>query len=322
MANPSYSQLITSTLHEQGSEISDNVTNNIPFYYWLKENGRYVSKDGGYEIREPLWYDDNGTVKWYSYYDQFDVTPQDVLTAAKYPWKQLGGSFTISGTEQLINSGKNEKISLVASGLDNLKKSLLNAMEAGLFSDGTADAGKQLDGMKAAIPTTTTAGTYGNISRSSFTFWQPLGRSSSSAGATRSAANIRSELDILLTPLARNKDKVDVGLMNDSDWNYLNQSFQPLQVMEGPKMAKGGFESIRYRGVEFVNCAGMGGSITSTYNYLINSDYFKLVYHRDCNMVPLEPEERSNTNQHATTRLIGWMGNIVCSGQKFHGILY
>lgn len=320
--SPGYNELVTTTLFNQGPAIIDQIMNNLPFYYWMKENGKLKAKSGGYELRVPLYWDDNGTVKWYSGYEVLDTTPQDVITAAKYPWKQLSGSVTISGLEKRQNSGKEAMFDLVESRMENLKNSMMNVMEAGLFSDGTGSGGKQMDGLDAAIPTNVSSGIYGGINRASFSIWRPTARQSSAFGVVRSAATIKGEYDAVITPLSRNKDKIDLILSNDTDFNYLLSATQAIQQIASSKMAEVGFDAIKYRGAEVVNCGGLGGAITSTKNFLLNSKYFELHYHKDCNFVPLDPETRSPVNQDATVKLVAWMGNLVCSGQKFHGVLF
>jgi len=53
--------------------------------------------------------------------------------------------------------------------------------------------------------------------------------------------------------------------------------------------------------------------------YFLNSKYLHYRPHKDRNMVPLSPNRRYATNQDAEVQIIGWAGNMTCSGRQFHG---
>ena len=55
--------------------------------------------------------------------------------------------------------------------------------------------------------------------------------------------------------------------------------------------------------------------------YFLNCDYLHYRPHTARNMVPLSPNRRYATNQDAEVQIIGWAGNLTCSGRKFQGIL-
>ena len=89
MANPSLSEIVTTTLRDRSKTLSDNVTNNNALLARINKAGNRKPASGR-DIIQELEYAENGTVEMYSNYDVIDTTPQDVLTSAVFDWKQLG----------------------------------------------------------------------------------------------------------------------------------------------------------------------------------------------------------------------------------------
>jgi hypothetical protein len=59
-----------------------------------------------------------------------------VLTAAVYEYKQLAGNVTISGLEQVKNSGEQAIINLLEARINVLEKSMMNSLSTSIYSDG------------------------------------------------------------------------------------------------------------------------------------------------------------------------------------------
>lgn len=323
MASPNVSEIITTTLHHQSKEFSDAFTNNNALYYKLNQKGQKKTVPGGDDLREPLMYASNGTAGWFSGYDPLDNTPQDVLSAAVYQWKQASVAVCISGLEKRINSGSKEKLfDLLESRIKVAKKSLVNLMDVGAFSDGLANGGKQLGGLASALTSTPLVGIVGGINKANWSFWRQTARSTlTDAGVARSAANIKSECNAMITPLTRGQDKVDLILAGDTDYNYMLEATQAIQQISSSDLAKVGFDALKVRGADFVLCGGIGGNIQANTMYFLNTDYINLIAHSDCDMAPLDPETRAPINQDAIVKYIGWMGNMTFSNLLLQGIL-
>lgn len=92
-------EVLATTLAKYSPKLSDNVFKSTALLSKLMQKGNKEMVDGGKSLVEPLMYDVNSTFDWYSGYGIIDTTPQAGITAAKYNWKQLGGTITISGKE-------------------------------------------------------------------------------------------------------------------------------------------------------------------------------------------------------------------------------
>jgi hypothetical protein len=87
--------------------LADNVTNHNAFLRTLEDKGKIKNANGGRDLTEPLLYGEYSNAKWYDGYETFTVdTSEEVVTAAVYEWKQLGGFAFISGREEHQNMGK------------------------------------------------------------------------------------------------------------------------------------------------------------------------------------------------------------------------
>ena len=91
------------------------------------------------------------TVAFYNGYEVLDTSPSDVLSAAEYSYKQLAGTVTISGLEQIKNSGSEALINLLESRIGVLEKSMENTLSTSLFSDGTGTSSKEVGGLQLLV---------------------------------------------------------------------------------------------------------------------------------------------------------------------------
>ena len=117
--NSTFTEIITTSLREHRKELADNVSNHNALLMRINKRGRKRTIDGGYEIVEPLDYAENSTYQRYSGYDVLNVSASDVLSAAKFDWKQSAVHITASGLELRQNAGKNRLINLASSRLKN-----------------------------------------------------------------------------------------------------------------------------------------------------------------------------------------------------------
>ena len=90
-------------------------------------------------------------MQFYSGYETLDVSPADVLTSAVFDYKQLSGSVTISGLEQIKNSGEQAIINLLEARINVLEKSMMNSLSTSIYSDGTGSSGKEVGGLQLIV---------------------------------------------------------------------------------------------------------------------------------------------------------------------------
>lgn len=317
MTTPNLSEIITTTLRNRSGKLADNITDNIAILNRLKAKGRVRPFSGGRTIVEELEYADNSTYKRYSGYEVLDISPQDVFTAAEFDIKQIAVAVSISGLEQLQNSGPEQVIDLLEKRITNAEKSMKNGMAADMYSTGSAS--NQIGGLQLLVSTTPTTGTVGGINASAWSFWR--NNIEDYGASVMSATTIQAHLNAMYLDLVRNTDKPDLILSDSTMYSAYLASMQTIQRVTSDKMASAGFTSLKFMEADFVLDGGQGGNCPAGYVYFLNTDYIHYRPHRDRNMVPIGPD-RFSTNQDATVKLIGWAGNMTVSNRQLQGVMF
>lgn len=318
MASPNLSELVTTTLRNRTRTLANNVLENNVLLSVLNGSGKVKTFSGGQNITHELSYAENSTYKRYSGYEQLDVSPSDVFTAAEYAIKQSAVAISISGLEMLQNSGREQMIDLLESRIDNAQDTMMNNISADIYSDGTADSSKQIGGLQHIISTTPTTGTVGSINRATYSFWR--NKATNTGGLTSS--NARAKMTAMYNQLIRNADKPDLIVADGNYYNAYESELQGIQrIMDTGSDADGGFESLRFKSVRVYLDGGYGGSAPTNRMYFINTKFLKFRPHSKRNMVPLNPD-RFAVNQDALVKLIAFAGNLTCGNSGLQGVLF
>jgi hypothetical protein len=321
------SDIISTTIQSRSGAAADNSTKNNALLAKLKSKGRVKTVSGGNVILQELMYNDPATqnASSYSGYDTIDITPNSPVSAAQFDLKQYASSVSIDGLTMLQNSGKEQIIDLLESRMQIAESQLQNQISAGVYSDGTGNGGKDITGLQAAISATPTTGTYGNINRANWAFWRNVAFSGvTDGGAATSSLNIQSYMNRVAVQLVRGTDRPDMIVADNNYYRFFLESLQSIQRIGSEDSAAAGFTSIKYLGAGLA-CdvfldGGIGGAIPTNTMYFLNTNYLFFRPHRDRNFVPIGGE-RQSVNQDAVVKLMGWAGNLTCSGAQFQGIL-
>lgn len=313
MADINIGEIVATTLRNRSGKLADNVLNHNALFARLNKKGMVKPVSGGREIVQELEYAENGTAGWYSGYETLDITPQDVFDAATFDWKQLAGNVTISGLEEIKNSGKERVINLISSRIKNLEKTLQNAAATAVYANGTTDT-KSLGGLQLLVAKDPTASsTVGGIDQATYTFW----RNQTSGDATlASAANMQTEMNEMWLKCIRGTDKPDFIVSDSVLYNFYEASLQQYQRFQDASSADMGFESLKYKTADFF----YDDQCPASTAYMLNTDYLCLRPHVDRQFVPLE--ERQSINQDAMVQPVVWAGNLTVSNRSLQGVIY
>ncbi len=169
--NANYSTALLTTTFERflSKTAADAIFEDLALFEWLNGNGGVKRRaDGGLKLLEPLMYGKNSAGGSYDGYDTFDVSPQEGFTNAEFEYKQYYQTITISGREEEINDGEAKQLDLLKLKWDQAKMSLRDTLNTDAFLDGTGNSSKNITGLALMIDS---AGTYGNIARSTNSWW-------------------------------------------------------------------------------------------------------------------------------------------------------
>ena len=287
----------------------------------LQRRGKIKPVSGGRTIVQEIQYQENTTYKRYAGYDLLNIQPSDVITAAEYDWKQAVAAVSISGLEELQNRGDARIIDLLEERIENAERTIKNNIALDCYSDGTADGGKQIGGLKLLISTSPTSGTVGGINRALWPFWQNQAWSAlTNGGGAMSATNIQSNMNSLYLKLVRGTDKPDLIVADNGAYGYYLQSLQTIQRITSNEMAEAGFVNLKYMNSDVVLDGGYGGGAPTNTMYFVNSEYLFFRPHKDRNFAPIGGD-RVNPNQDAVVKLLGWAGNVTMNNAFLQGVL-
>jgi hypothetical protein len=312
MASPNLSEIVTTTLRNRSKTLSDNMSNHNALLRRLRENGNQTSVTGRDIVRE-LEYADNGTVQFYSGYETLDVSPSDVLSAAVFDYKQLAGNVTISGLEQVKNSGTEALINLLEARINVLEKSLMNSLSTSLYSDGTGTSGKEVGGLQLLVADAGT-GTVGGINSSTYTFWQNAQTTATSSAF--SVANVQTDMNTIYLSLVRGADSPDLVMAGTNAYTAFLGSLQAIQRITSDDMANSGFTSLQYLNSDVV----FDSACNTNRMYFLNTDYLRLEVAASRDFVP--GEAKMSVNQDAMVTPMFWSGNLTCSNRALQGVIH
>jgi hypothetical protein len=322
VAVPNLSEIITTTIENRSRTLADNVSKNNALLARLEAKGKAKAADGGRKIIQEIEFGENGTFGWYSGYDPLNISPSEVFSAAEYDWKQAAVAVSISGLEELMNSGEEAFIDLLESRVSNAERTMKNQMALAVYGDGTAAGGKAIGGLQLLCADVNTSGTVGNINRATWNFWRHQSFSSvTDFGAAATSANINSYMNRVWLTIVRGGEKPDMIIADNNYYRLYWESLLPQQRFTSPGMAEAGFESLKFQSADVVFDGGIGGGCPANHMYFLNTDYIYLRHHPKRRYTALGAKNRFATNQDAMVQLMGWAGNMTLSGSMMQATL-
>lgn len=305
--NSNFDALLSTTLANYRSQLTDNVFTARPLTYHLLEKGRIRMLNGGTKIVEPLIYGQNSTVKSYSGYETIDLTPQEGITSAEYDWKQYAASIAISGIEEAKNNGEQEIINLLEAKIMQAEESMRESFNQMFFGDGTGNSGKNWNGLGNIVSKTTTLGGIDPTATGNG-FWQSY--VDSTAGA------------LSLIDMSKAYNSVSVGnehpdflLTTQTLFEKYESLLQPQLRYTDAKTADAGFQNLLFKAAPVTyDVHAPAGTF-----FFLNSKYLTLVGHsgkwfQQTDFV--RPE-----NMDARYALIMSYGNLTCRNRAKQGKL-
>jgi len=324
MATPSsvFTEMVTTTDRSWGRKVTDNVSENNALMSRMKAKGGIKTVSGGYEIAEPLDYAENGTYQRYSGYEGLNTSASDVITSAKYAFQQVALHVTASGRELRMNSGKEQMINLVKARKENALRTAANNFSIDLYSDGALT--NQIGGLANIIQTAGT-GTVGGINSSTYTFWrnqfkEMTGTNTAASPSAANAISMKADMNSLWLSLNRGTDRPDLIVMTHDFYSLYELGEQQLQRYADSDLAKAGFTTLKYKSADVIFDDNTNFATTGEKAYFLNTDYLRLVQHRDAAWTM--DSEKVPVNQDAVVIPLYWMGNLVCTNRALQGVLF
>ena len=269
--------MYTTTWYLRRKEVVDQVMEATPFWYMLTKKGRQKSETGGRQIEEDLRIEKNETVQFIGRGQSVTLADTDQLTVSKWDWKYLTGHIMRFFADTQKNRGKAQIISKVNSDIDTLRDSMIDLMETRLYSDGTDDGGKSIDGLANIIAAAPGTGTVGGIDRSVYTWWR---NQYYSMAALSTSVHLRKRMNIMFNNCGQFGQGVsrfpDIVICDQASYEFYDEQCAEIgRIMMGDKkLADLGFGDLAFRGRPIT----WSPSCPATYMYFINTAMLHWVY--------------------------------------------
>lgn len=304
-------EAVVATLFDQSDEMADEIMHHNPVLATLDDQGLVRRFSGGYELRKPIMYNDSAVGGFYAGLSSFNLDAIDDFTAFRFAIRQVYEPVAISGRDRRANRDEEQLLDLVENKMKAARSRLKNTVSTSVRGDGTGSGGLEFDGLKKAISSTPSSGTYGQIDRATNTFARNL----AITGVTFSASNIQEQITDAISQITRGDEMPDLGLMDRSSWKYLHSSLTAIQRIQLPeKKAQGGFRKLNYDGVDFLFDGGYNSSVFEAGSCrLLNTKYWTFDLVRGADFKPLSPDMARPVDQDAFFTVIIAEGNLCCS---------
>src|SRR5262245_58143718 len=217
-----YQQVLSMALEDRSASYEDLVSNNNAALALLRRKGLWRTYSGT-RIRQTLQIA-KADAQWYSGYDQLLNPAIDIFNDAFFSPKMVVVPIILSMQEILNNEGEAQLIDTLEAYMDAAERSLEDTMDLAIYSDGSANGGKQLTGFATAIPVLPNTGTYGGIDRATAAIWRTKTYDPSSGAGSETwpaalttqvtSTSIRPQLNYIMTKQSRGRQYADLLLMS------------------------------------------------------------------------------------------------------------
>jgi hypothetical protein len=327
-----YQQILSMALEDRSTEYQDLVSNNNALLAVTKRKGLWQTYSGP-KIRQTLQIAKQ-VAQWYSGYDQLLNPAIDLFNDAFFDPKMVVVPVILSMQEILNNQGENQLIDVYDAYIDAAERSLSDAMDTAIYSDGTANGGKQLTGLKTAVPIITNTGVYGGIDRApaANAIWRTTSWDAQSAftaiGTQVNATTIRPLLNAIMTKQSRGRDHADLLIMSPEHYAAYDAATIAIQRQTNEtSLGKLGFSALEYIGggkrAEIVLDGGIGSNIDANTTFGLDTGSLRLRYHPSRNFDKLfDGEGMMPIDKDAIAQFIGFMGELTMVNPLFNWRLF
>lgn len=307
-ANTDFDALLTTTLKLYGSQLEDNVFADTPLLDFLQRNDRIRMEDGGESIVEPLMHAANDTFGSYAGYDPLDISAQEGISAAVYPWKQAAASIAISGAEEAKNNGKSRIINLLKAKITQAEKSAAAGLTTMLFADGTGNSNKDFDGLRKLV---TASGTVGNINSATAgnEFWKSVVVAAGTSGTTE---RDDAEWTNAFYTASKGNDSPDFLVTTQALFEHYEAGLVSQLRFTSNEKADSRFQTLEFKGRRLY----FDLSCPTGYTYGLNSKYIGLVGMKGRWFKQTPFREVPDMDARWSQLLL--MGNLVTSNRSRH----
>lgn len=284
-------------------KLVDNVFTSNVLMMRAKKKWYNVRDGGGTKAIAPVAYALTTASAWYDGSETLDVTANDQITAAEFDWKQIHAAIPITGRDESVNRGKEAIIDFVASKVQLAETTIVDNLGTGLYNDGTNT--KALQGLRLMVDS---AGTYGGINRTNYSWWSAQEDSTTTALTLPLMQGIYGDCTV-------GNDKPTIIPCTQDVYDIFWSKLQPQQRWVDKNTADAGFTNLMFNGTPVV----VDNDCPSSHMFFLNEKYmsFKVMGDKNFKFTGfIRP-----TNQDVAVAHILWMGALCGNNCRMHGKL-
>lgn len=240
----------------------------------LRAKNRIKIEDGGAIVCQPIIVAFNEAGGSYSGADVWNVDAVEEFSEYELKWKMEYQPVTITGDDRLANTGREQSINFVTAKQDKAIMDLMDKISSQLFSDGSGNDTKDIDGLAAAVNNATGFQYYLNIDRSANPWWQAQVFAPSSATAL-SAGNMATIYNSATTDL----EQPNLHVTTKAAKGLYEALITPGERLVDDFVGNLGFDNVAYKGKPMVE----DSHCPAGYMYMLNLERLRLVIHKDRN---------------------------------------
>lgn len=263
--------LYTTTWQLRKNKAHDNIFTATPFWFWLKEKGKFKTEEGGRFIEEPFEYAKNDNVVWLGKGGAVSLNDYEFLTTSKWDWRYLVGSMVRFGVDDQQNRGKAAIIKLMNSKMNNTENSMIDTLETALF---TAQSGLSIEGLPDLVQDApATSNDAGGVDPSVYTWFQ--NKSSNMSGLSM-AVYLVAKMTNLLNLCMNNRamDRPDIIITTQAIYEAYDAEVLEQKQIVNKTLGDAGFTNIEFKGMPMVWSPACGSGRL----YTLNTNYIYLTY--------------------------------------------
>ena len=273
-----WDDLLSTTMHNYRNTLTDNVFDSRPGLNFFKEKGRVRYIDGGISIVEPLLVAE-GESGSYTEWQQLTINPQQGISAAQFPWRQLYATIAISGLEEAQNNGKAAAINLLEAKVQQAEETLQNRLSGQIWGSIPGyNAAIDFGSLQALIDSTTPVGGIDPAADPANGFWSSVEVNATATPYT--AASYEAALrNAYNTASDSGSDRIDALFGGQGTFEFYESTLTPQVRYTDTSKANLGFQNLLFKGVPFY----WDFDVPAGMVFGINSKYVALVIHSQRN---------------------------------------
>lgn len=313
-----WSDILSTTFNKVHAKWVDDVFNARPLAFFLMREGQVVPIDGGVQIQESIVGAQNPNSGSYSGSDTLAIAESEEFTSALFPWRQHSTAVTVTGLDEIQNSGEAAFLDLLGSKIDVAKETATADLNTMFHGDGTGNSSKDMNGLQNLVAQNSSAVGGIDPSDADNTWWQ-----SQLHDATDSAAFSHTNFTVLDRQMVTNVyndasvggDTPKFGLTTQELHEFYESLLQQNVRHTDAQLADAGFAAIEAKGKPIV----YDEETPTGYFYWINPSYLKLKVHRN-RFFKAGPFIQPNDQDIRTMKLLT-AGNLTISSRRRQGCI-